>query len=98
MKKMKLAELEALPSFRKQQKTQKLAAKEMKLEEEWVKVKARIKVMKVQEELEKDKNLDSGLNSGNQIGFTENLSFRNRTANNMQSINQNMNVLQLCNK
>ena len=32
--KIKLAELEALPSFREQQKTKKLAVEEMKLEEE----------------------------------------------------------------
>ena len=44
------------------------------------------------------KTLSSCLNSGNQIGFTENLSFRSRSANNMQSVNQNMNVLQLCDK
>ena len=74
---MKLAELEALPSFRKQQKTQKLAVEEMKLEEELDKAKAMVKVIEVQEELEKGKNL----------------SFRYKTANNMQSINQNMNVL-----
>ena len=37
------------------------------------------------------------LNSGNQIGFTENLSFRDRTANNMQSVNQK-NILKLCDK
>ena len=29
------------------------------------------------------------LNSRNQTGFTENLSFRDRTANNVQSVNQN---------
>ena len=52
----------------------------------------------MKEELEKGKTLGSGLNSGSQIGFTENLSFRGRTANNMQSISQNMNVLQLCDK
>ena len=38
------------------------------------------------------------LNSGNQIGFTENLSFRDRIANNMLSVNQNMNILKLCDK
>ena len=70
----------------------------MKLEEELVKAKARLKVIEVQEELEKGKTLSSGLNSGNQVGFTENLSFRSRIANNMQSINQNMNVLQPCDK
>ena len=52
----------------------------------------------MQEELEKGKALNSGLNSGNQVGFTENLSFRGRTANDMQSIDQNINVLQLCHK
>ena len=81
--KMKLAELEALASFRERQKTKKLAIEEMELEEELVKAKARIKVMEAQEELEKGKTLSSDLNSGNQIGFTENLSFRGRTANNM---------------
>ena len=96
--KMRFAELEALASFRKQQKTNKLAVEDMKLEEELVKAKARVKVIEVQEELEKGKSLDSGLNFGNQIGFSENLSFRDKTANNMQSINQNMNVLQLCDK
>ena len=95
---MKLAELEALASFRKQQKTNKLTEEEMKLEQELVKAKARVKVTEVQEELEHGKTLDSGLNSGNQIGFTENFSFKDKTANNMQSINQNMNVLQLGNK
>ena len=94
--KMKLAELEALASFRKQQKTVKLAVEEIKLEEELVKAKARVKVIEAQERLEKDKTLDFGLNSDNQIGFTENLSFRDRTANNMQSINQNINVWQFC--
>ena len=96
--KMELAELEALASFRKQQKTKKLAVEKMKLEEELVKAKARVKVIEAQEELEKGKTLSSYLNSGNQIGFNENLSFRGRTANNMQSINQNMNLLQLCDK
>ena len=75
-KKMELAELEALASFRKQQKTKKLALEEMKLEEELVKAKARVKVIEAQEELEKGKTLSSGLNSGSQIGFTENLGFR----------------------
>ena len=70
----------------------------MKLEEELVEAKARVKVTEAQEELEKGKILSSGLNSGNQIGFTENLRFRGRAANNMQSINQNMNALQLCEK
>ena len=51
MKRMKLAELEALASFRKQQKAQKLAVEEMKLEEKLVKVKARVKVIEVHEEL-----------------------------------------------
>ena len=73
--KMKLAEIEALASFRKQQKTNKLAVEEMKLEEELVKAKAGVKVTEAQGELEKGKTLDSGLNSGSQIGFTENLSF-----------------------
>ena len=68
--KMELAELEALASFRKQQKTKKLALEEMKLEEELVKAKARVKVIEAQEELEKGKTLSSGLNSGSQIGFT----------------------------
>ena len=63
-----------------------------------IKAKARVKVIEAQEKLEKGKTLDPGLNSGSQIGFTKNLSFRNRTANNIQSINQNMNVLQLCDK
>ena len=84
--KMKLTELEAPASFR-EQKTRKLAIEEMKLEEELVKAKARVKVIEVREELEKGKTLSSGLNSGNQVGFTENLSFRSRIANNMQSIN-----------
>ena len=98
MKKMKPAELEVLVSFKKQQKTKKLSVEEMKLEEELVKEKARVKVIEVQEELKKGKTLSSYLNSGNQIGFNENLSFRGRTANNMQSINQNMKVLELCYK
>ena len=89
---------EALASFRTQQKTKKLTVEEMKLEEELLKAMARVKVTEAQEELEKGKTLSSGLNSGNQIEFTENLSFRGRTANNMQSINQSMNVLQLYNK
>ena len=93
---MKLAELEALASFREQQKTRKLAVEEMKLEEELVKAKARLRVIEAQAELEKDKALSSGLKSDSQIGFTENLSFRGRAANNMQSINQNIKVLQLC--
>ena len=83
---MKLAELESLASSRKQQKAKKLVVEEMKLEEELVKAKARVKVIEAQEELEKGKTISSGLNSDNQIGFTENLSFRGRTANNMQSI------------
>ena len=85
---MKLAELEALASFRKQQQIKKLAVEEMKLEEELVRAKARVKVTEAQEELEKSKTLDFGLSSGNQIGFAENLSFRDRTADNMQSVNQ----------
>ena len=97
-KKMKIAELEALASFRKQQKTKKLGVEEMKLEEKLVKAKARVKIIEAQEELEKSKTLSSCLNSGNQIRSNENLSFRGGTANNMQSINQDMNVLQLCNK
>ena len=84
--KMKLAELESLASSRKQQKAKKLAVEEMKLEEELVKAKARVKVIEAQEELEKGKTLSSGLNSDNQVGFTENLSFRGRNANNTQSI------------
>ena len=56
---MKLAELETLESFRNQQKTRKLAVEEMKLEEELVKAKARVKVIQVQEELEKGKTLSS---------------------------------------
>ena len=96
--KMKPAELEVLASFKKQQKTKKLSVEEMKLEEELVKEKARVKIIEVQEELKKGKTLSSYLNSDNQIGFNENLGFRGRTANNMQSINQNMNVLQLCYK
>ena len=87
---------EALASFRIQQKTKKLAVEEMKLEEELVKAKARLRVIEAQEELEKGKTLSSSLKSGNEIGFTENLSFRGRTANNIQSVNQNINVLQLC--
>ena len=64
-----------------------------------VKAKARVKLTEAQEELEKGKTLNSGLiSSGNQIGFTKYLSFRDGNANNMQSINQNMNVLQLCDK
>ena len=70
----------------------------MKPEKELVKVKGRIKIIKAQEELEKCKNFSSCLNSSNQVGFTENLSFSCRTANNIQSINQNMNVLQLCDR
>ena len=42
---MKLAELEALASFRTQEKTKKLAVEEMNLEEELVKAKARVKVV-----------------------------------------------------
>ena len=42
---MKFAELEALGSFRKQQKTKKLAVEEMKLGEELVKAKAKVKVI-----------------------------------------------------
>ena len=95
---MKLAKLEALESFREQQKTKKLAVEELKLEKEQVKAKARVKIIEMQEELEKGKNLSSSLNFGNQTGFTENLGFRGRTANIMQSINQNMNVLQICDK
>ena len=70
-------------SFREQQKTKNLAVEEMKLEEELVKAKARVKVIEVQEELEKGETLSFGLNSGNQIGFIENLSFRCRTAKNI---------------
>ena len=55
--KIKLAELEALASFRKQQKTKKLAVEEMKLEEELVKAKARVKVVEAQEKLENGKTL-----------------------------------------
>ena len=70
--KMKLAKLEELASFRKQQKTKKLAVKEIKLEEVLVKAKARLKVIEAREELEKVKSLSTCLNSGNQIGFNEN--------------------------
>ena len=42
---MKFVELEALASFRKQQKTKKQAVEEMKLREELVKAKARVKVI-----------------------------------------------------
>ena len=44
---MKLAELEALSSFRIQQKTHKLAVEEIKLEEELVKAKVRVKVIEL---------------------------------------------------
>ena len=74
---MKHAELEALASFRKQQKIQKLAVEEMKPEEELVKAKARVKVIETKEELENSNTLIYGLNFGNQIGFTENVSFGN---------------------
>ena len=67
------------------------------LEEELVKAKARLKVTKAQEELEKGITINSGLNSGHQYGFTGNLGYRKRTANKMQSISQNMNFLQLFN-
>ena len=70
----------------------------MKLEKELVNAKARVKVIEVQEELEKSKTLNSGLNFGSHIGFTKNSSFRDRTGNNMQSISKNMNVLQLFDK
>ena len=70
----------------------------MKLDEELAKVKSRVKVIERQEELGMGKTLNFGLTSGNQIAFIENLSLRNRTANNMQSINQNMKVLKLCAK
>ena len=70
--KMKLAQLEELASFRKQQKTKKLAVKEMKLEEALVKAKARLKVIEALEELAKVKSLSTCLNSGNQIGFNGN--------------------------
>ena len=77
---MKITKLEALAFFRKQQQQKKkLAVEEMKLEEELVKAKARVKVIEAQEELEKGKSLNSCFNSGSQIGFTENLSFRDRT-------------------
>ena len=62
---MKLAELEALAFFKKQEKTKKLAVEEMKLEEELVKAKARVNVTEAHEELENGKTLNSGLNSGN---------------------------------
>ena len=39
----------------------------MKLEIVLIKAKARVKVIEAQEELEKGKTLDSGLNSGNQM-------------------------------
>ena len=45
--KMKLAELEALSSFRIQQKTHKLTVEEIKLEEELVKAKVRVKVIEL---------------------------------------------------
>ena len=45
--KMRLAELEALASFRIQQKTHKLAVEEIKLEEELVKAKVRVKVIEL---------------------------------------------------
>ena len=61
---MKLPELEALASFRKQQKTQELAVEENNLAEELAKAKARKKVVEEQDELEKGKTLDSGSNSG----------------------------------
>lgn len=41
------------------------------MEEDLAKVKARVKVTEAQEELNKGKTLGSGLNSGNQIVFTE---------------------------
>ena len=70
----------------------------MKLEKVLVNAKARVKVIEVQEELEKSKTLNSSLNFGNHIGITKNSSFRDRTTNNMQSISKNMNVLQLFDK
>ena len=70
----------------------------MKLEKVLVNTKARVKVIEVQEELEKSKTLNSSLNFGNHIGITKNSSFRDRTTNNMQSISKNMNVLQLFDK
>ena len=69
----------------------------MKLEEELVKAKARLKVTKAQEELENGITIESGLKSGHQFGFTGSLGYRERTANNMQSISQNLNFLQLFN-
>ena len=57
-----------------------------------------MKVIEAQEELNKGKTLDSGLNSGNQIVFTEKWSFRNRNTNNTQSVNHNENLLQICDK
>ena len=63
---MKLAELEALASFRKQRKTKNVAVEETKQEEEIVKAKAWVKVIESQEELEKVKTFSSCLNSGSQ--------------------------------
>ena len=53
--KMKIAELEALATFREHQKTKKLAVEKKIMEEELIKAKARTKVIETQEELEKDK-------------------------------------------
>ena len=45
----------------------KLAVERMKQEKELAKAKTRVKATEEQEELEKGKALDFGLNSGNQI-------------------------------
>ena len=94
--KMKLAELEALASCRKQHKIRQLAVEDLKLEEELAKAKARVKVIQEQEVLENGKTfINSGNNSGQQIKFSENAGFRNTVANNSQSLNQNQYGLQL---
>ena len=94
--KMKLAELEALASCRKQHKIRQLAVEDLKLEDELAKAKARVKVIQEQEALENGKTfINSGNNSGQQIKFSENAGFRNTVANNSQSLNQNQYGLQL---
>ena len=75
----------------------------MELDEKLAKAKAEIKLTQVQEGLEgnvqRQRNaLNPGLNSGNQVEFTEDLIFRIKTANSMHSIEQTMIVLQLCDK
>ena len=87
--KRKHGELKALASFIKQEKTQKPDVEEIKLEEELARSKARVKTIEEQEELEKSKTLHFFLSPGNQLEYTEYLSFRKRTADNMHSINQN---------